>query len=278
MPRHHSKPRPVGGSNDPPSTHAKFSLPFPSQLLLKIGDIIFEIAMAFIALSLPWLAATQLNLLAKAVPARADNPLAMTTVSGEQWKEIELHSSLSCDLQMAISERREALAEVERVTNQAMEEGEKALEREYERDESPKELGKERDEALEDLVRGREDMERLEKEKNGEAERLKEETKQQVKTWEEKERDWEEKERDWEKKRRREEGRHEEDEKSLKMGRERERERDSWAGHVERLEGEKKEWKEDMDARIKRSWRRGNWRERDGRGRGRNGRRRKRRE
>lgn len=43
---------------------------------------------------------------------------------------------------MEISERPEALAEVERVTNQARNGGEKARERQYKRDESLKGLAK----------------------------------------------------------------------------------------------------------------------------------------
>lgn len=45
------------------------------------------------------------------------------------------------------------------------------------------------------------------------------------------------KERNWEERRRREEEREKEDKRSLKMGQEREKE--SWAGQVERLEGER---------------------------------------
>lgn len=89
----------------------------------------------FIALSLPWLAATGMTLLAKDVPARTDISLATATVSGEEWQETELHSSLFSDLQVAISEYSEALAEVGRVTNQSMEEGKKALEKEKEKKE-----------------------------------------------------------------------------------------------------------------------------------------------
>lgn len=60
---------------------------------------------------------------------------------------------------------------------------------------------------------------------------------------------WEEKKKDWEEKRTREEGKHGEDKRSLEMGRGMERE--SRAGEVERLEREKREEKERMDARIK---------------------------
>lgn len=55
---------------------------------------------------------------------------------------------------------------------------------------------------------------------------------------------WEKKGRNWEEKRG-----EEEDKGSLKMGRESEKE--SWARQVERLEGEKSEEKEGMDAKTK---------------------------
>lgn len=69
-----------------------------------ITQTIGNIALMFIALSLPWLAATGMTLLAKGVPARTDNSLATATISGEEWQETELHSSLFSDLQVAISE------------------------------------------------------------------------------------------------------------------------------------------------------------------------------
>lgn len=93
-------------------------------------------------------------------------------------------------------------------------------------------LLKERDNALEKLVKNREDLERL-----------KVEMKDQVKAWEEKERDWEEK-------RTSEETIHGEDTRSLEIGRNKERE--NWNGQVERLEMEKREDKYRMDRGIKR--------------------------
>lgn len=125
-----------------------------------------------------------------------------------------------------------ATAQLERVTNQARGEGKPALERECEREENLKGLLKERDNALEKLVRNREGLERL-----------KVEMKDQVKAWEEKERDWEEK-------RMSEEKIHEEDTRSLEIGRNKERE--NWNGQVERLEMEKREDKYRMDRGIKR--------------------------
>lgn len=87
MPRHHSNPRLAVGSNKPPPTHAyfsipTFSLPFPSQLFLMMTQTIGKFALMFIALSLPWLAATGMTFLAKDVPAtkhaRANNLIRQT--------------------------------------------------------------------------------------------------------------------------------------------------------------------------------------------------------
>lgn len=76
-------------------------------------------------------------------------------------------------------------------------------------------------------MREREDLECL---------KMEETKKQQVKAWAKKGRNWDEKRKE------------EEDERSLKIGRESEKE--SWARQAERLEGEKEE-KEGMDAKSK---------------------------
>lgn len=242
MPQCHTKPR---FASDPP-INATFStptlsLPSLSPLLLMIGKAIANIAMIFVALSLPWLACTQLPLLAK-IQKATDDSLATATVSGGQWAEIDLHHRLSYDLQTAMSEHSKALEEVERVTRQAREQSERATEREREMEQGLKRLEKERDDAVMERARGKKDLERLEKEKEEETERLKQEINRQIKASEVKERVWGEK-------RAKDKKRYEEDKESMKMGRERERE--NWKKQVEKLKIEKGEEQEELQLKIK---------------------------
>ena len=118
-----------------------------------------------------------------------DSSLVTTVVLGGQWHDIELPNCLFCDLQVTLSKRKKALAEAEKVTIQAKKESEKAMEREHKMEQRIKRLEKERDDALEVHARGREDFMLLSKAKEDEAERIKEETKTQVKAWQEKEKD-----------------------------------------------------------------------------------------
>lgn len=242
MPQCHTKPR---FASDPP-IKATFSTPIPSlpslsPLLLMIGKAIANIAMIFMALSLPWLACSQLPLLAK-IQKATDNSFVTATVSGGQWAEIEIHHRLSYDLQTAMSEHSKALEEVERATRQAREQSEKATEREREMGQVLKGLEKERDDAFMERARGREDLERLEKEMEEETERLKQETSRQMKASEVKERVWEEK-------RAKDKKRYGEGKESMKMGRERERE--NWKKQVKRLRTEKGEEQEELQLKIK---------------------------
>lgn len=243
MPQCHPKPR---LASDPPPIKATFSiptlsLPSLSSLLLMIGKAIANIAMIFMALSLSWLACTQLPLLAK-IQKATDGSLATASVSGGNWAEIEMHHRLSYDLQREISERSKALAEVERVTRQAREESKKAAEKEREIEQGLEELKKELNDAVKERARGRGDLERLEKEKEEETERLKQEMSRQIKASEVKERVWEEK-------RAEEKKRYGENKESMKMDREKERE--SWKRHVERLKTEKEEEQGKLQLKIK---------------------------
>lgn len=245
MPGSYTKPRPA---SNPPPRKATFSipnlslpsLPSLSSILLKIGKAIANIAMIFMVLSLSWLACTQLPLLAKIQKATNDSPMT-ATVSGDHWAGIETHYRLFYDLQIQISEYSKALAEVERVTMQAKEKSKNAMEREREMEQRLKRLEKERDDAVNDLVWGRENFERSEKQKEEEAEMLKQENNSQVKAWEEKERVWEERGA-------KERKRYGEEKERLKMGRERERE--SWKAQVERLKKAKGEEKEKLESKI----------------------------
>lgn len=174
----------------------------------------------------------------------AGKPASITTGLGEQLTQIQPHSQLLADLQILISERDEALAELVRAKKQAKEADKGALVAE----EAMQGMHKERDEALEELARGKETWEKLEKEKEEEAKGLKGEMERHAKAWEEKEREWEEE-------RARETKISQEDKDSLMMGRERERE--GWKGEVERLESKKAEEEEIM--RIKMKKERGGW-------------------
>lgn len=245
MPGSYTKPRPA---SNPPPRKARFSipnlslplLPALSPLLLKIGKAIANIAMIFIVLSLSWLTCTQLPLLAKIHKATNDS-LTTATVSGDHLAGIETYHRQFYDLQIQISEYSKALAEVEMATMQAKEKSKNAMEREREMEQRLKRLEKERDDAFNDLVEGRENFERSEKQKDEEAERLKQEKESQVKAWEEKERVWEEQ-------RAKERKIYVEEKESLRMGRERERE--SWKGQVERLKTAKGEEKEKLESKI----------------------------
>lgn len=185
-----------GIASDPP-INATFSTPIPSlhslsPLLLMIGKAIANIFVIFVVLSLPWLACTQLPLLAK-IQKATDDPLATATVSGGQWAEIEMRHRLLYVLQTAMSEHSKALEGVERVTRQAREQSEKATKREHELAQGLKALEKQREDAILEGVRARGNLERLEKEKEEGTERLKQEINRQMKASEVTERIWEEK-------------------------------------------------------------------------------------
>lgn len=244
MPQCYTKSRPPGWTGNSPKNRRfatpTFSLPpLPSlsSLLLKIGNI----ASIIIALCLPWLACTQLRLLIKTQKV-TDSSLIKTAISGDQWQGIELHNRLFLDLQVVLFEHNKALAELEKVTIQAEEESKNASERVIRMEQIMKGLEKERDNAFEDRERGRDDFKRLGKEKDDEADKMKEEIRRHIKAWEKKQNDWEQM-------RKREERRHKEDKDGLKMGRERERE--SWKAQVERMKIERMEEKEEMEMKIK---------------------------
>lgn len=242
MPQCHTR---SGIANDPP-INATFptpnlSLPLLSPLLLMIGKVIADIFVIFVALSLPWLACTQLPLLAKIQKATGDS-LATATVSGGQWTEIDIHHRLLYDLQTAMSEHSKALEEVERIKTQAREQSERATEKGSEMEQGLKGLQKQRDDAILEGVRAREDLKRLEKEKAGETERLKQEMNRQMKASEVKERIWEEKRAEGKR-------RYVEEKERMKMGREKERE--NWMKEVERLKKEKGEEQEELQSKIK---------------------------
>lgn len=242
MPQYYTNSRPPCWTGSPSSNKVRFAaptfaLPSLSLLFLKFGNL----ASILITLYLPWLACTYLRLLVRTQKAN-DSTSIKTAISGDQWQGIELHNSLSFDLQVVLSEQSKALAELEKVTIQAGEESEKAMERVFKIERRMERLKKERDDAFEDLARGRGDLKRLGKEKKEEAEKMKKENRRQIKTWEKKEKDWEQM-------REKEERRHKENTDRLKMGRERERE--SWKDQVQRLKMEKAEEKEGMQIKIK---------------------------
>lgn len=245
MPQCYLKPPPASRSSNRLRINAKFatpilslpSLPSLSPLFRNIGNI----AWISIALFLLWLACTQLRSLVKKQKA-IERPLTPTAEPGDQWYEIDLHVRLFCALQTTLSEHEKALAEIENVTMQATEQSDKAMKREFEMEQRMKMLKKERDDAFEDHVRAREELKRLGKEKEEETERMKEETKRQLKAWEKKEIDWTEKKKGQER-------RHKEDKDGLKMGRE--RERGSWKRQVEKLKTKEREEKEKMEVKIK---------------------------
>lgn len=241
-PQSYAKSRPPGWTGSPRPKHVRlaaptFSLPSLSPLFHKLGNI----ASILIALFLPWLACFHLRLLVRTQIAN-DSTLINTAVSRNQWQAMGLHNRLSFDLQVALSEHGKALAELEKVTMQAEEESQKAIERVFKMKQRMQKLRKERDDAFDDLALGRENFKRLGNEKEKECEKMKEETRRQIKAWEKKEKNWEQM-------KAREERRHEAEKDGLKMGRERERE--SWKGRVQRLKMEKAEEKEEMQIKVK---------------------------
>ena len=230
MPQCHTKPRPASNPHPRKTTFSipTLLLPSLSPLLLKLRK---AIAIVFIALSLFWLACTQLPLLAKIQKATNDS-LATATVSGDQWAKIKRRRHIFYNLQVEILELRKALVEVERI---------KAMEKEREMKQSLKKLEKERDDAFKERLSDRENFERSEKQKKEEAEKLEQEGNRRTKVWEEKERRWEEK-------RAKERKTNVEDKERLKISRERERE--SWKGQVERLKTANEEEKEKLKLKI----------------------------
>ena len=186
MPSPLTEPLAVPGTKTPPVQKSTFSLlGFSSpafwpplrfrQLFLSIGATLIRIAMAFFALSLPWLAARQLYLLEMRVFARkvAGTPLIIATGFEQGFSQIQPHNPLFDDLKIAISERDEALVELMRITKKAKKKGKKAIERDHENEESIKGLCKERDNLLAEVAKGERDLRKLQKEKDNEVEVLK---------------------------------------------------------------------------------------------------------
>lgn len=229
MPRTAAKPRPAAASSSPfPPPNATFAFPdfwLPLkffQLCLTIVETIGNIAIVFLALSLSWLAAQQMHRQGTTVTARKAAGKPITTRLGEQLMQIQPYCQVLAVLQTIISERDQTLAELVQAKKQAKEADKGALEVE----EAMQVMHKDSEDALEELARGKEIWEKLEKEKEREAKRLKGEMKRQAKAWEEKE-------REWEVERAREKKISQENKDSRMMGRERERE--GWKWEVEML-------------------------------------------
>ena len=188
MPSPLAEPLAVPGTETPPAQRSTFSLPdFLSpafspplrfkQLFSTIGATFVRIATAFFALSLPWLAASQLYLLEMTFSARkvASTPLIIATGFEQRFWQIQPHNPLFDDLKIAISERDEALVELKRITKKAKKKGKKALERDHENEESIKGLRKERDNLLAEVAKGETNLQKLRKEKEDEVEVLEKE-------------------------------------------------------------------------------------------------------
>ena len=251
MPSPLAKTRAATGGKSLPTPNSKFSLPgftFPAFSLLiefcQLCVMIGEIAMVFLALCSPWLAARQMYLLHMTVSVRktAGTPLLNASGFEQQFWQIQSHHPLLDDLKLAISERYEALKEQMRILEKAREEEKKALERDDENAESIRRLHKEREDLLAELARGERNSGKLQKGKENAIEGLKKEMKKQARAWEEKEKEWEEKKAADDK-------RNQEEKDSLEM--EREREKDSRTEQVERLEIEGKRAKEGMETKWK---------------------------
>lgn len=248
MPRPFETPRTAANSSNATAPEAGFALPTFSlltspialqllQFWLALGEAIGIIAMVFITLCLPWLVIKQMHLLEKTgtAPKAASKPIGIEL--GEQTPQIQPHNPLFDELQMAVSERNQALTELEIFEKQAKEEGEEAAKRDNEKDGTLKALQIERDDALVEVARGKGNLEGLQRKIEEEAEELKKGVINQEKAWQERERKWKE-ERAEEKKR------NQEDIDGVMMRREQETE--SWTREVRDLEAEKEG--------IKRPW------------------------
>ncbi|MCJ1346258.1 hypothetical protein MMC31_004473 [Peltigera leucophlebia] len=252
MPSPLVEPPVVPGSENQPPPNSTFSLPgfaIPAfspllRFYLGIGAILTRIAMAFLTLSLPWLAARQLYLLDVAMSARkaAGTPLIIATGFEQRFWQIPPHNPLFDDLKIAISECDKSLTKLMQITQKAEEEEKKALERDREHEESMKGLRKERDNLLEELAKVERTLGEVQKANEDEIEVLKAEITMKARGWEEKELKWVENKAEDEK-------RNKEEKDSLKMGRERESE--SWRMQVEGLEVEKQEEKESMRRELR---------------------------
>lgn len=243
--------RAAADSKNPPPSNATFPLPYfsipsfspPSQfyqLFVMIGEAVARIATVLLALCSPWLVARQMYLLEMTVSARkaAGTPLVIAAKFEQEFWRIQHYASLLDDLNMARSERDEALVELTRIRKGAEEEGQRALERDLENEERMNELRKKLDEVLLNFATGERNLGKLQKEMEGEVEGLKKEIRQQGKAWEEEE-------KAWMKKKERDETKNKEEKDSLKM------ERDSWKRQVARLEMEKRSEKEEMGMKLK---------------------------
>ena len=253
MPRPFETPRTAANSSNATAPEAGFALPTFSlltspialqlfQFWLALGEAIGIIAMVFITLCLPWLVIKQMHLLEKTgtAPKAASKPIGI--VLGEQMPQIQPHNPLFDELQMAISERNQALTEFEIFEKQAKEEVEEAAKRDNEKDETLKALQIERDDALVEVVRGKGNLEELRSKMEGEAEELKKGVINQEKAWQERERKWKEE-------RAEEMKRNQEDIDGLMMRREQETE--SWTREVRDLEAEKGGIKEALGIKLR---------------------------
>ena len=248
MPRPLPKLPSAAGSSNATAGNGPFAFPtfaspafsLPPELTKFWGFIAItfgRIAMVFLALCLPWLVVKYMHFLGK---AEASRPTSVRF--GELVAQIEPLNPLLGDLQLIISERNQAFAELRSIGTKAKEADKKAAEKDSKMEETLRGLRAERDNALAELEKEKEKGTKLKEGKKREVDGLKEETASQLKAWQEKEKKLEDVVAEDKK-------RHKEAVDSLKMGREREAE--SWRREVEGLEEEKKRAKEAFEAKLK---------------------------
>lgn len=199
MPRPPLKHRSAGSSNAPAgnATFTTSSSSFPAVPLLSqlfehwvlIGEAIGRVAVVFLALSWPWLVIKYMHLLGNSGPAPRK---PIESGFGDQLWQIQPHDPIFGELQMTISERDQALAELRATRKEAREAGKKSVVRDSEKEAALKSLRTERDDAVAELGKETQKLEKLEKGRKEEVDGLKEEAEKQLRAWKEEEKKWEE--------------------------------------------------------------------------------------
>ena len=173
----------------PAFSFPEFALPLE---LIQFWEYIGTVIMVFMALCLPWLLIKKINLLERTGPALQAASTTRSIGFGELVAQIEPMNSLFEDFRLVISERNQALADVQRITEQAEEEEERAAERDAEKEEELNELRDARRNAWTELEKEKERAAKMEEEMKRETDGLRDETSSQMKAWAEKEKRWEE--------------------------------------------------------------------------------------
>lgn len=193
MPRFPQNPRSAADGGNASASNATFTFPTfsfsafsPPEELTKFWESIGMAIMVFMALCLPWLVITIMNLLDKTGPALPGAIKPMLTGFGDRVAQIEPISPLLQDLRIIISERDRAFTDLQSTIKQAREAKKEAAEKDAEKEEAIEGMLFELNRALAELQKEKEMVAKVEEEKEKKIDELRNKMSSQMKAWEDK--------------------------------------------------------------------------------------------